>query len=112
MMSDNLANATARVRAMPLFQKMVAGARKRKHGQLTEREYILLERAVVATRPYVAGLMLGWYTAHPLSLKRALEVEGVTVRHPKPRRLHRFQLKHSGLARLTELEQKIARNHR
>ncbi|MBK4737800.1 hypothetical protein [Noviherbaspirillum pedocola] len=94
----------------PLFRKLVHAAKTRQHNQLTENQHARLFSAYVSTQPRSAGLLLGWCQMHSTRLSAALRQQGVGVRREKAVPLHRFKLEQHGIARLAELERKLAQS--
>jgi hypothetical protein len=94
----------------PLFERLVHAAKTRQHNQLTENQYGRLFSAYVSTQPRSAGLLIGWCQMHSSRLSAALRQHGITVRREKAVPLHRFKLEQQGIARLSELERKVARS--
>lgn len=109
-MTIDTERAVAERDAWARFRRLAALAKKRQHGQLTPRQFELLLNAFLQSGPSPTGFMQGWgrYLVIKRQLQHAMETEGVSVRSTAPSRLHRFTLTQSGLARLSELERKIA----
>lgn len=92
---------------LPLFQQLVARARRFQHGTLTHRQYQLLERVFLNANEPVTSPLFGWYYATRQLLRRGIADAGIAVRPDRPSRLHSYKLTRVGFHRLTELEQKI-----
>jgi hypothetical protein len=103
------------VREFPQFIKLVATAKARQHNSITMKQYTLLKEKFQHTISYEnddISIELDWFDAAEENLRLALNLDGISVREERSINLHRFQLKSSGLSRISELEKKLQKSTR